>query len=50
MSKQAADLARKLAELLTQTEQPANDEAIDEDAIRELARQDAEQMRKARKR
>jgi hypothetical protein len=51
MSKQAVELAKKLAELLASAEQPANDdEPIDEDALRERARQAAERMRKARNR
>lgn len=55
MSKRKPDIAtlvRQLAEAHGITvETPANDEEqIDEDALRELARKDAEQMRRARKR
>lgn len=51
MSKQdVAALAKKLAELLAQQEQPANDDepAIDEAAIRERMRQVVERARRAR--
>lgn len=47
-AKDAAALLRQALAALDRDEpQPANDE-IDEEAIRELARKDAEQMRKAR--
>lgn len=52
-AQQAAELAKQLAALLGQSEPtPANDDepAIDEEAIRALARADAEQMRRARRR
>lgn len=46
-----AALARQFAEWLASQQDPANDaEPIDEESLRELARQDAEQMRRARKR
>lgn len=51
-AQKAAELAKQLAALLGQTDAPANDEepAIDEEAIRAMAKRDAELMRRARRR
>lgn len=44
-----ARLVQQMQEALGQSDDPANDD-IDEEALRELARHDAEQMKRARKR
>lgn len=52
MTRRLKDLAQELLRLAHADDAPANDDepTIDEEAIRELARKDAEEMRRARKR
>jgi hypothetical protein len=49
-SADAIALAKKILDAANESAEPANDDVIDEEAIRELARRDAEQMKRARNR